>query len=129
MPQLRCLVLPRKVTKRSCPRFAAPLGFPRYFANKRGCATRPSRAHKTCPAAELGQCSPNLRLFAKYRGGAQGKEDQRRFCVGSAHSSFFLNRWVLCAHLKSLWFWVFALHSPHPPPSSGGGSGNSDEYV
>jgi len=24
-----------------------------------GCATRPSRAHKTCPAAELEQCSPS----------------------------------------------------------------------
>jgi hypothetical protein len=35
-----------------------PFGFPRYFANKRGCATRPSEAHKTCLTAELKQCSP-----------------------------------------------------------------------
>ena len=28
----------------------------------------------------------NLRLFVKYRGGAQGKEIQRRFCVGTAHA-------------------------------------------
>ena len=52
------LVLPRKVTQRRRPRFAAPAGFPRSAASKRGCATRPGGAHKPCPTAELEQCSP-----------------------------------------------------------------------
>src|SRR5512140_3310833 len=68
------LVLPRKVTKRSRPRFAAPTGFPRYFTNKRGCATRPSRAHKTCPAAELKQCSPTPPLVGEISRRRTGEE-------------------------------------------------------
>src|SRR5512138_3881453 len=63
--QVTFLVLPRKVTKKRRPRCAAPSGFPRYFANKRGCATRPSRAHKTCPTAELEQCSPKPPLVCE----------------------------------------------------------------
>jgi len=63
--QVTFLVLPRKVTKRGRPRCAAPAGFPRYFANKRGCATRPGGAHKTCPTAELGQCSPKSPLVCE----------------------------------------------------------------
>ncbi|OIR10489.1 hypothetical protein GALL_78010 [mine drainage metagenome] len=42
-----------------------PFGFPRYFANKRGCATRPGGAHKPCPTAELKQCSPKPPLVGE----------------------------------------------------------------
>src|SRR5450759_3752187 len=52
------LVLPRKVTQRSRPRFVAPAGFPRSAASKRGCATRPGGAHTPRPTAVLEQCSP-----------------------------------------------------------------------
>ena len=52
------LVLPRKVTKRNRPRFAAPAGYPRSAASKRGCATRPGGAHTPRPTAGLEQCSP-----------------------------------------------------------------------
>src|SRR5512145_1657055 len=84
------LVLPRKVTKRSRPRFAAPAGFPRYFANKRGCATRPSRAHKTCPAAELEQCSPKPPLVCEISRRRTGERGRMRFCVRFAHGCLFV---------------------------------------
>ena len=68
------LVLPRKVTKRRRPRFAAPAGFPRSAASKRGCATRPrGDAARRSNSARL-----PLRFLAADRGGAQGKQGARK---------------------------------------------------
>ena len=50
--------LAEKSNQKRAPPVAAPAGFPRSAASKRGCATRPGGAHKTCPTAELEQCSP-----------------------------------------------------------------------
>jgi len=72
------LVLPRKVTKRGRPRFAAPAGFPRYFANKRGCATHPGGAHTPCPTAELGQCSPESPLVGEISRRHSGDEKRQK---------------------------------------------------
>jgi hypothetical protein len=52
------LASPRKVTQRRRHPSTAPAGFPALLTEPGGCATRPSRAHKPCPAAELKQCSP-----------------------------------------------------------------------
>ena len=64
----------------------------------------------------------NLRLFAKYRGGAQGKENQNRFCVGtSAHAVSFGVVWALCAHIRFGGFafeFDFRFSLPCAPPSS-----------
>jgi hypothetical protein len=84
------LVLPRKVTKRRRPQRAAPAGFPRYFANKRGCATRPSGAHTPCPTAELEQCSPKPPLVCEISRRRTGDEKAKIKSTG----------WALRAHLQ-----------------------------
>src|SRR5512135_2556215 len=100
------LVLPRKVTKRSRPRFAAPAGSPRKSANKRGCATRPSGAHTPCPAAELEQCSPKPPLVCSLsrrragekiqkpspktsEAGQSPPRQEKQSCAQSAHKTAF----------------------------------------
>jgi hypothetical protein len=116
------LVLPRKVTKRSRPRFAAPSGFPRYFANKRGCATRPSRAHKTCPAAELGQCSPKSPLVCEISRRRTGEGNSIPVLCG--HSPRFF--WCVDGRfaptyglgLVLILILVFCFTFPCAPPSS-----------
>ena len=62
-----------------------PFGFPRYFANKRGCATRPSEAHKTCLTAELKQCSPKPPLAGEIsrRRTGEGKAKIQKTRVGT----------------------------------------------
>jgi len=86
------LVLPRKVTQRRRPRCAAADADPCSNARKRGCATRPGRAHKSCPAAELEQCSPNPPLAcARSAGRRTGAEGHRvrpahAVCVWCLHS-------------------------------------------
>ena len=87
--QVTFLVLPRKVTKRGRPRFAAPSGFPRYFANKRGCATRPGGAHKTCPTAELKQCSPTPPLVGEILRRRTGEGNSRAVLCGHSPRCFF----------------------------------------
>src|ERR1039458_5537666 len=84
------LVLPRKVTKRNRPRFAAPAGFPRSAASKRGCATRPGGAHTPRPIAGLEQCSP-LRLLAADRSGAQGKWAVCKECITKGYLGYVPN--------------------------------------
>ena len=128
--QVTFLVLPRKVTKRSRPRCSAPTGFPRYFTNKRGCATRPGGAHKPCPTAELKQCSPEPPLVCEISRRRTGEKKFRSKWGGHrCPRCHLMGMWALCAHIQKLWVLNFALPSHVPSPSSGGGPGNSDEYV
>jgi hypothetical protein len=101
--QVTFLVLPKKVTKRRRPRCAVPSGFPRYFANKRGCATRPSGAHKTCPTAELEQCSPKPPLVCEISRRRTGERRSKAvLCVLRAR--LFFERG---GHCPPRWFWGF----------------------
>ncbi len=82
------LVLPRKVTQRRRPRCAAADAGPWSGTGKRGCATRPGRAHKACPAAELEQCSPQSPLSCTRSAGRRTGDQRYR---------------VRCAHAGCVW--------------------------
>ena len=104
-----------------------PFGFPRYFANKRGCATRPSRAHKTCPAAELKQCSPKSPLADEISRRRTGERNSTAvLCGHSCPHCLLVSRWALCAHLRFGGFaseFGFCFSLPCAPPSSGDQTG------
>ena len=62
-----------KVPNKRAPHSTAPSGFPALLAKPGGCATRPSRPHKTRSAAELRQCSPTSPGSAVLLGGGKGE--------------------------------------------------------
>src|SRR5450759_2840530 len=83
--QVTFIVLPRKVTQRHRPRFAAPAGYPALLVWSGGCGTRTACSNITSDLAEvffqpsrMASCfisaRLNLRSLAADRGGAQGKE-------------------------------------------------------
>jgi hypothetical protein len=65
------LVLPRKVTKRSRPRFAAPAGFPALLDWSGGCGTRTIRYASTCSNSPRRHLLTSLRYSAAHRGKMQ----------------------------------------------------------
>ncbi len=121
----------RKKPKKRRPWFAAPSGFPRKSVNKRGCATRPSGAHKTCPTAELRQCSPKPPLVGEISRRRTGERKSKAVLCGHAHAVFF-GRWALCAHLRFGGFvfeFGFCFSLPVRRRVAQTRQGQSDEYV
>jgi len=73
--QVTFLVLPRKVTQRRRPRFAAPAGYPALLDWSGGCGTRAARSDspRRLPLTSL-----------RYSAALRGKK-AKRFCVRCAH--------------------------------------------
>ena len=90
------LVLPRKVTKRSRPRFAAASRFPALldWSGLLINSHDPLRGHVLKHIRRTTPDQPAL------LGGAQGKESQRRFCVGTCAHVLLVCSWALCAQLR-----------------------------
>ena len=91
--QVTFLVLPRKVTKRGRPRFAAPYGGTLDQPQASGAAQLALAGHtKRAPPRSSNSARLNLRLLAADRGGAQGNKKQKVSCALRARLLFFSQR-------------------------------------
>src|SRR5450759_2942063 len=79
------LVLPRKVTQRRRPRFAAATRFPALLDWSGGCGTRTIRYASTCSNSPRRLLLTSLCYSAAHRG-----KKAKRFCVRYAHELFDL---------------------------------------
>jgi hypothetical protein len=74
--------LPRKVTKRNRPRFAAPAGFPALLGCSGGCATRMIRYAATCSNSARRNPLTSLCYSVADEGKKSGKRSALLWVVG-----------------------------------------------
>ena len=77
---------------------------------------------KRAPLRSSNSARLNLRLFANYRGGAQGERNSKAVLCGHERPHrVLISMWALCAHIKRLFGFCFSF--PCAPLSSAGWSG------